>query len=116
MLRMLRRLVVVAVVAAGIAALVRQRRLGDGDHPSFASAAWPPFEPTSVPAAPAHTPPARWLPPVDGAPPEGYPVKANDASKIFHVPGGRFYDRTRAERCYADTVDAIADGYRAAKA
>jgi hypothetical protein len=54
--------------------------------------------------------------PVDGACPPGYPVKANDNSGIFHVPGGRFYDRTVPERCYADAADAVADGYRAAKA
>ena len=43
-------------------------------------------------------------------------MKANDNSKIFHVPGGRFYARTVAERCYADAQDAVADGYRPAKA
>ena len=98
-----------AIVAAGVAAVVRWRRLDEGGHPSFASASWPPIEPVAAP-------PARWVPPVDGVVPEGYPIKANDASMIFHVPGGRFYERTRAERCYADAADAIADGYRAAKA
>ena len=56
------------------------------------------------------------MPPVDGKCPDGYPMKANDNSGIFHVPGGRFYDRTVAERCYANADDAIADGYRPAKA
>ncbi len=60
--------------------------------------------------------PPRWVVPVDGVPPVGFPLKANDSSMIFHAPGGRFYDRTRAHRCYADAADAIADGYRAAKA
>lgn len=108
-----------SVVAAGVVALVRWRRLESDRHPSFASPAWPPIEPSATPTpalvgAPGEVPP-RWLPPVDGVPPEGYPVKANDASMIYHVPGGRFYERTRPERCYADTADAIADGYRAAK-
>lgn len=94
-----------ALVLAGVAVLVRWRRLEAGTAPSFASAAWPPIES-----------PARWTTPVDGVPPPGYPVKANDDSMIFHLPGGRFYERTRAERCYADAADAIADGYRAAKA
>lgn len=58
----------------------------------------------------------RWAPPVDGRCPDGYPIKANDNSGIYHVPGGRFYERTVPERCYADTDDAEADGYRAAKA
>ena len=66
--------------------------------------------PTSSPASPA------WVAPVDGACPDGYPIKANDNSGIFHVPGGRFYERTAPERCYADADAAEADGYRRAKA
>jgi hypothetical protein len=101
-----------------------------------APAAAPEWPPMPVPSGDATTPAAgdgdgdgerdrdvsdtavavRWMPPVDGACPEGYPVKANDNSGIYHVPGGRFYDRTVPERCYADTDDAEADGYRAAKA
>lgn len=57
-----------------------------------------------------------WVDPVDGACPDGYPIKANDNSGIFHVPGGRFYERTVPERCYADPADAEADGYRRSKA
>ena len=57
-----------------------------------------------------------WKAPVDGTCPEGYPVKANDNSGIFHVPGGRFYARTVAERCYDNAESAVADGYRPAKA
>jgi hypothetical protein len=59
---------------------------------------------------------ADWILPVDGACPDGYPIKANDNSGIFHVPGGRFYDRTVPERCYANTEAAERDGYRRAKA
>ena len=66
-------------------------------------------------AAPAAETP-RWVAPVNGECPDGYPVKANVNSRIFHVPGGRFYDRTAAERCYANADDALADGYRPAKA
>ena len=89
---------------------------------------WPPFDPpTSAPAAAtapdpdpspdaAHVHAASWVSPVDGQCPNGYPIKANDNSGIFHVPGGRFYDRTVPERCYADAADAEADGYRRAKA
>jgi micrococcal nuclease len=58
----------------------------------------------------------RWVEAVNGDCPDGYPVKANDNSGIYHVPGGRFYDRTVAERCYANADDALADGYRPAKA
>ncbi|HYI60543.1 MAG TPA: hypothetical protein VEW93_01925 [Acidimicrobiales bacterium] len=56
-----------------------------------------------------------WRPPVAGACPEGYPVKAKQASGIFHVPGGLSYDRTHPDRCYRSVGAAEADGFRAAK-
>jgi hypothetical protein len=56
-----------------------------------------------------------WVEPVDGDCPVSHPIKGNDGSKIFHVPGGSSYDRTRAERCYARAEDAEVDGYRQAK-
>jgi hypothetical protein len=60
--------------------------------------------------------PVTWVAPDEtGGCPLTHPVKANGNSGIFHVPGGQFYDRTRAERCYADAAAAEADGYRAAK-
>ncbi len=80
---------------------------------------WPPFEPTA-PVAPFTEPlvdsQMKWVAPVDRGCPEGYPIKANDNSGIFHVPSGRFYGRTVPERCYATAADALADGYRQAKA
>jgi len=75
----------------------------------------------SDPAAPERAadqgdPPVRWVPALaDGSCPLSHPVKANANSRIFHEPGGRFYERTQAERCYVDAVAAAADGYRAAK-
>ena len=60
---------------------------------------------------------ATWVAPDgDGSCPITHPIKANDNSGIFHVPGGRFYDRTGAERCYTSAEAASADGYRQAKA
>ena len=57
-----------------------------------------------------------WVDPLDdGSCPLDHPVKANDNSGIFHEPGGRFYDRTRPERCYASPEAATADGYRPAR-
>jgi hypothetical protein len=88
---------------------------------------WPPLQPSppdDEPAAVAEphfvqiadaSDAPRWLAPVDGACPEGHPIKANDNSGIYHVPGGRDYARTRPERCYASESDAVADGYRPAK-
>ncbi len=82
-----------------------------------------PPAPTPPPApaperAEAPTQPAlsiRWREPVDGACPDGYPIKVAK-SGIYHVPGGRSYERTVAARCYVSTDDAEADGYRRAKA
>jgi hypothetical protein len=56
------------------------------------------------------------MPPLDdGSCPRGYPLKAKESSGIFHVPGGRFYERTNPDRCYANAADAEADGYRRSK-
>ena len=63
--------------------------------------------------SPTDDPP--WLLPVNGVCPASHPIKANRNSGIYHEPGGRFYDRTQPERCYADPAAAEADGYRAAK-
>ena len=68
-----------------------------------------------VQVAPDQTSTPTWREPEDGGCPEGYPVKLA-ASGIFHVPGGRSYDRTAPVRCYADSAAAEADGYRRAKA
>ncbi|MET0144117.1 MAG: hypothetical protein ABW122_13595 [Ilumatobacteraceae bacterium] len=74
-------------------------------------------EPPSAPlrSVVADGPVDAWVASDDGACPVSHPVKANANSGIFHVPGGRFYDRTHAERCYRDATAAAADGYRAAK-
>ncbi len=45
----------------------------------------------------------------------GFPVKGNASSRIYHVPVGRSYNRTVAERCYPSPGAAEADGYRPAK-
>ena len=69
----------------------------------------------AFPADPEDPPATAWIEPIDGGCPLSHPVKANANSGIFHVPGGRFYERTQAERCYRDAAAAEADGYRAAK-
>lgn len=104
----LRRLVLLMlVIGAGAVALTawQRRRV---DHAEDAAAPeWPPF---------AEPSPAAWVEPVDGNCPDGFPVKVNGDSGIFHVPGGRFYDRTTPDRCYRSAEAATDDGYRAAKA
>ncbi len=141
-MRLLRKLIFLVVAGGGGYALVRARKSAVPATTAEAPS-WPPMNaqaPTAAAstaaasttaardapqtfaavadAAPAATLPngATWVLPLNGECPPGYPVKGNDSSKIFHVPGGRSYDRTVPERCYANADDAIADGYRAAKA
>lgn len=56
-----------------------------------------------------------WVEPVDGACPDGYPVKAKVRSGIYHVPGVTAYGRTAPDRCYPSAEAAEADGLRPAK-
>jgi hypothetical protein len=73
--------------------------------------------PTQESIAPGDTPDGdAWVEPLDGECPPTHPIKVNDSSGIFHKPGGRFYSRTDAVRCYSTPEAAGADGYRAAKA
>jgi hypothetical protein len=82
---------------------------------------WPPLTPDPAPvrkkvngtAAPAAAV-AGWVSPPNGTCPAGYPVKAA-RSGVYHLPGGMFYERTTADRCYATAAAAEADGYRASK-
>ncbi|CAA9241723.1 MAG: hypothetical protein AVDCRST_MAG76-1805 [uncultured Acidimicrobiales bacterium] len=60
-------------------------------------------------------PDVLWVEPVGGACPTSHPVKASLSSGIFHVVGGLFYERSRADRCYVDAAAATADGLRQAK-
>ena len=74
----------------------------------------------AMPAEPAQWPPfgapERWvIATSDSAAPEGFPVKVKVSSGIFHVPGGRFYERTNPDRWYATAGAALADGYRQSK-
>jgi hypothetical protein len=120
MVTLLRRCFLVALLAgaayAGFTVWRSGRSTADTHQPE-----WPPL-PTDNSAAgteastPADRPTAvGWVEPVDGECPSSHPIKANAKSGIYHLPGGRFYDRTVPERCYADEPTAIADGYRASK-
>ena len=121
MMRWLRRLFWLGLLTG--VGLAIYRIVGPGQAPAAdPSGAWQPTagRPASAPsrspvAERTDAAAARWVVPIDGECPDGYPIKANDNSRIFHVPGGRFYNRTAAERCYATAEDAVADGYRPAK-
>ncbi|MGQ0480168.1 MAG: sunset domain-containing protein [Pseudonocardia sp.] len=48
----------------------------------------------------------------DGGQPDGFPVKGNDDSKLYHLPGTSHYDRTVAEVWFADAEAAEAAGFQ----
>lgn len=51
---------------------------------------------------------------VDGDPavqPEGFPIKGNDDSKLYHTPDSPYYSRTVAEVWFADEAAAEAAGF-----
>ncbi len=50
------------------------------------------------------------MPGPDGAVPDSHPIKVKVTSGIFHVPGGRFYERTTADRLYPSAESAEAAG------
>ncbi|MGB0112577.1 MAG: hypothetical protein WBP59_05110 [Ilumatobacteraceae bacterium] len=126
---MRRTILLVLIAAFGGAALTWWRDRTATPTPA-APPEWPPI-PSSTPAPAAASPapsagaaagPARstpatsWVAPnADGTCPDGHPVKAKETSGIYHVPGGRFYERTNPDRCYASPEDAVADGYRPSK-
>ena len=126
----LRRLLVIvstAVVLAAFANWWRQR--SEATSPA-GPPEWPPWPdaptaPTTTPTTPTTTPTTTattptaptpaWVEGSDGEAPAGYPIKLKVSSGIFHVPGGRFYERTNPDRWYATAEAAIADGYRQSK-
>ena len=75
--------------------------------------------PEAAPApAPEAAPASGDAGPVSGADsvcPDSHPVKANDNSGIYHVPGQQHYGKTNARHCYASASAAQAGGYRAAR-
>lgn len=116
-----RRWPLLLALVAGAVWLYRRRmtQVGVQAGPAPAPApTWTPVDPDTgqvgVQAGPRPAPAPTWVEPVGGECPEGYPVKVA-ASGIYHVPGGRSYDRTTPVRCYADAASAEADGYRQAK-
>jgi len=59
--------------------------------------------------------PKRADPYPSGECPSWAPIKGNGDSMIYHVPGGRWYDVTNAEECFATEGAARAAGYRASR-
>jgi large subunit ribosomal protein L4 len=57
--------------------------------------------------------PQSHAPLADGSQPEGFPVKGNTDSMLYHVPGSSFYARTEAEVWFASEEAAEAAGFQA---
>ena len=52
------------------------------------------------------------VPLADGSQPEGFPIKGNESSKLYHVPGSAFYKRTVAEVWFSTAEAAEAAGFQ----
>jgi large subunit ribosomal protein L4 len=50
--------------------------------------------------------------PADGSEPEGFPIKGNADSMLYHVPGSAFYERTNAEVWFDTEAHAEAAGFQ----
>ena len=106
-------MVIVAMAAVSAALLSWWRQRGD-PAVSIDPPEWPAF----IPPEPGEngSPMSSWVIGADAeTAPDGFPIKVKVSSGIFHVPGGRFYDRTKPDRWYATEEAAIADGYRRSK-
>lgn len=66
-----------------------------------------------APEAPA-LPEGAAAPLADGSAPEGYTVKGNADSGLYHEPDGRWYDATVAEFWFKSGADAEAAGFKKA--
>ena len=64
--------------------------------------------------AAAELPAGAAAPLADGSAPEGYSVKGNADSGLYHEPDGRWYDATVAEFWFQSAADAEAAGFKKA--
>jgi large subunit ribosomal protein L22 len=62
-------------------------------------------------AAPTH--PGSAAPTADGSAPEGFEIKGNADSMLYHVPGSRYYNQTVAEVWFDSAESAEAAGFSA---
>jgi hypothetical protein len=108
----LRRTLILLVLAAGIGAALSWRRSQSTTPTPAEPPQWPEWPASAEPIAGS---PESAVAHDDGSAPESHPIKVKLSSGIFHVPGGRFYDRTRPDRCYPTAAAAEADGYRRSK-
>jgi hypothetical protein len=74
-----------------------------------------PTPPSPEPAAPTPRATGSADPLPDGSCPPEFPIKGNASSGIYHTPGKQFYNKTKAEACFARPSDAQAAGFKAAQ-
>jgi hypothetical protein len=117
-----RRTLLLVMLAVGVGVVLSWRRGQSSSSTPADPPQWPawPEQPRTAERPPGPSPSAAdeqpWVAPnADGSVPASHPVKVKESSGIFHVPGGRFYDRTRPDRCYPTAAAAEADGYRQSK-
>ncbi len=65
-------------------------------------------------------PPPRGIAPVEEAGagttcPDGYPIKADDATRMYYRPGQRSYDAMNARHCFVSEATAQTAVYRASR-
>ena len=53
------------------------------------------------------------VPAADGSGPTGWDIKGNADSMLYHVPGSRYYNATKAEAYFATAEDAERAGFSA---
>ncbi|MBK9475133.1 MAG: 50S ribosomal protein L4 [Tetrasphaera sp.] len=68
-------------------------------------------EPANAPSTLTELPTGAAAALADGSAPEGYEVKGNADSGLYHLPGGRWYDATVAEFWFKNEADAKAAGF-----
>ncbi|CCI54535.1 50S ribosomal protein L17 [Nostocoides jenkinsii] len=100
------------VAATAAAGLVSDA--GSADAASDAAVEEAPAADATEAAAAVELPAGAVAANADGAAPEGYTVKGNADSGLYHVPGSQWYDATEAEFWFKSAADAEAAGFKPA--
>jgi len=77
--------------------------------------AYAPLTRTSAASAAVTVPGSVVSPDASWTCPSWAPIKGNQSSMIYHMPGQRYYDATNPEYCFSSESAAVAAGYRKAK-
>ena len=100
------------VAATAAAGLVSDA--GSADAASDAAVEESPAADATEAAAAVELPAGAVAANADGTAPEGYTVKGNADSGLYHVPGSQWYDATEAEFWFKSAADAEAAGFKPA--